>query len=814
MKKLRKLFGCLMIILALVVMQLPITEAEAATSVSDFSIDEEGVLTKYNGISSSVVIPSGVKTIATDAFKNNSTVVSVSIPNTVTKIDAYAFWNCSKLNSVTIGTGLEEIGDFAFANCKALGSMIVPSNIKRIGLYAFEDDINFTDITIPYQTMDIHETAFDGCSKLVIHAVEGSYAYKYAQEFYKRQQEFPEYEDVSNYNPNGNTSDSDSENDDADEINGSGANSEEDTSSSDGTVVVVTNPDGTGASYITGGYGNQLSSVHVVGNKAVIFMDSSSPTVYFGNQTSVNVEETSDGSNDGTGAGDGLGAPTTAPTTEPDFAYENVIPKYTIVDDKIVADQAYYCSNAVNYVVLPESIIEIGQLAYARSSVSSIVLPEGLERIDYGAFYHCDKLSSVTIPSTVTLVEPNAFTYSAWVEEFMSGKNVDTNAESASEDDATLNGEAAVVEAANDFLISGGVLVAYRGNAVNVVIPSGVRVIAAQVFEGHDEIETVAFPSSLTHIGEEAFANCKNLTEASLEMTSLEHICDRAFYNTAISSVKLPKTLKAEGINAFDDQTSKGYIGAAPALTHEATAERLSNFDYRKNAYIASGNNISQVEETGEVVVTELVAGGATALETPNVLAYLEGASERYYLTVTSCDPYSQTAIEFAKAFARAEEFIKNRSLMDAAYYDIELTDKSGIEISRLGHSALTIAIPVPDVTGNLQQLTVMTLDRNGQLEEIAPEIIDVDGVRYVRFNTYHLSPFALYGTGNLLEDSMIITQEYVFSALAAAPAEGAASGPTNFREWVMLKKWRLAIAAVLVVGGFVLIFTKFKRKN
>jgi len=153
-KRIRKLIGALMLIVALVVMQLPAFGSEAATTetkkTAEFVVDSEGLLTKYNGSSSSVVIPANVVSIATDAFRDNAKITSIVIPDSVKKIEPYAFWNCSSLTMVSIGTGLTEIGDFVFANCKNLASIKIPSNIKTIGIYAFQDDINLTDITIPH----------------------------------------------------------------------------------------------------------------------------------------------------------------------------------------------------------------------------------------------------------------------------------------------------------------------------------------------------------------------------------------------------------------------------------------------------------------------------------------------------------------------------------------------------------------------------------------------------------------------------------------------------------------------------------------
>lgn len=776
MKKIRKLLGALLLILSVVTMQLPAFGAEAASTtqtVTEFVVDKDGVLTKYNGTSSSVIIPSNVITIGTDAFKGNTKITSVVIPNTVKSIEPYAFWNCSSLSMVSIGTGLSEIGDFAFANCKSLSSANIPSNIRRIGIYAFEDDYNLTDITIPIETMDIHETAFDGCYKLVIHAMEGSYPWKYAEKFYERQKEFPEYEDVANYNPDGNTDGNGSGSGDGTGSGDSGDGNGGSEGISNGKPA--TNPDGTGtgeSTIISNETGTELASVHIVGNKAVMFMNGSSPTVYFGNQGGGAVDN-SDGSTDGTGSGTGM-------DENADMATSGLLPKYTIVDNSIVADQAYYLDGKLGYVTLPSTIKEIGQFSYARSSINSIVLPEGLETIGYGAFYHCDNLGYVTIPESIKKIEPKAFDYSAYYAAFMSG---------------ALEG---------DFLISGPALLAYKGSDEEIVIPDGVKIIAAQAFKDNTSVKSVTFPESLVSVGEEAFCGCKNLTTVNLEATALESVLDRAFYDTAVLSATLPESFSEIGINAFDSDCTLSYSGnTSPTVTHENTAERLSNEDFRLNAYKTDLSVVS--ESSGEVGVNVSGVEGA--------VGSLEGAKSPYYLNIKEIGETDGGSLQIAIAIDRAKAFLSDRQFTGGAYYDIELTDKSGISITKLGHTALTVAIPRPEKLSKDKALTVLTIDRNGQLEELSPDIVESGDKTYVRFDTYHLSPFAIFEKADSLSDGDILTAENVLEAHAAPPEEEL-SAKESFKNWLYLKRFRILPAAALLIGGFVLILYKKKRFN
>ena len=129
-----------------------------------------------------------------------------------------------------------------------------------------------------------------------------------------------------------------------------------------------------------------------------------------------------------------------------------------------------------------------------------------MEYIGYGAFYHCDDLQEVVLPETVRCVEPKAFSHTMWVQNFL-------ESEGASAED--------------DFLVTGGVLAAYRGNTADVTVPEGVRVIAGEVFRDHTEIEKVSLPDSLLVVGEGAFEGCGSLSQIVFG-ENVEEIKDRA----------------------------------------------------------------------------------------------------------------------------------------------------------------------------------------------------------------------------------------------------------------------------------------------
>lgn len=410
---------------ALILTHLPVSEADAAASASDFQT-QGSTLVKYRGTEERVTIPDTVEVVGESAFENNQKVQFVVIPKSVKRLDAYVFWGCNNLEEVVLGKGLTAVDEYSFAGCTGLKQITIPENIQSIDAQAFAGCVNLTDIYIPATVTGIAEDAFLNCDNVTIHADEGSVAAQFSQKLAEQKNRDPLVTAAPVQTPT--------------------AVSRPDTQATTEPVSTATP-----APAATPVPGNVLGSTIIVGNHALVMVHPGEEKVQQGYTEPEAGQETGE---------------------EQDITAET--------ENGKIPEWMYYRNQSVSAVTIPEGTTEIGRFAFSRSSLRTVTIPEGVTTIDYAAFYHCDNLDNVILPDTVNTVGAKAFTHTGWMDDFEENSM-------------------------DDFLISGDILVAYKGNLPEVVIPDGVRVIAEEAFRNHTELKKVHLPASVTDIGNDAF---------------------------------------------------------------------------------------------------------------------------------------------------------------------------------------------------------------------------------------------------------------------------------------------------------------------
>lgn len=759
---------------------------EISKNNSDFSVDD-GCL--YNKDKSKLYLVLPVR--KSDSY---------TMPSTVTDIAEYAFWGNEAVKTVRLSSNLKKIPDYAFANCKTLTGITIPYSVTSIGLKAFADCVNLETVSIPASVITIHDTAFDGCKKLEIIAQENTPAYDFYQEWKKR-------------NPSENETGADENTssfpfaDLLGSVSGGNANtSGTQPNSSQGNTS--NNNTNTNTVIESGPIGNILGSTHVVGNSAVVLMDGALLNV----QGNAAFSQMPDSEQTGTGSGDSTNiTDNSAPidssgsmtgNTVQDMLPENVeknydIPKLTLAGGTILADLAFYQSSGMADYQFPDGIREIGEFSFARSNITRANIPNGVTEIAYGAFYHCDYLSEVRIPSSVTYIAPKAFEKSMWLDTWLNASG-------------------------DDYLVVGnGILLAYRGAGGNLTLPDTVKTIAPEAFAGNHSIISVYLPDSVVDIGEDAFAGCINL-EKITGGANVKVIRDRAFYGCELSSAHVFAGVTQLGLQSFDfSHTSFGdsqkvvvfdSMDAFPVPGHELTAERLSNTTARGNilgdtkivvvdrkirteqlaemplfaenngfkgliVYISSRDQaqvtclattytkeelasvylpdyVTIDEKSYEILGKEnvVILGGTQTYEpgsievvntgsvlTGNVDAVLDGSMGAYRLEITDNE-------ESAAAIRAGYEAIYREKMPDnAVFTEMQLIEcNTGVPVTKMGRQLLQVSVTLP-ASVNSGSLRIFTVDQNGQLENLPY----TRNGNEVTFFTNHLSPIAFCRVGN-----------------------------------------------------------------
>jgi len=127
----------------------------------NYTVDQNGTLTKYTGYCRNLILPSGIKKIkdinpATFQDNYNDTYHDMSGVN----FSAFALV-IDKLSLVYVNEEMEELGDCAFRGCESLLSVVfMGDNVSEFGEYAFAFCTSLREIVLPSKLTTIKANTF------------------------------------------------------------------------------------------------------------------------------------------------------------------------------------------------------------------------------------------------------------------------------------------------------------------------------------------------------------------------------------------------------------------------------------------------------------------------------------------------------------------------------------------------------------------------------------------------------------------------------------------------------------------------------
>lgn len=205
-----------------------------------------------------------------------------------------------------------------------------------------------------------------------------------------------------------------------------------------------------------------------------------------------------------------------------------------------IGEDAFYCCTALTEIKLPSSLRTVGSSAFYMVPLTELELPEGITNIEDLAFaytkltalhlpsslrtvgdmaFYCAPLTELELPEGITDIGDDAFAGASFAEIYIPA-NVTTLESYALQSNAllryTVSPDNPVYSADADGVLfdkSGKTLVAFPcGREGHYAVPEGVERIGESAFYGCG-LSSVTLPSSLTEIGEDAFAYCMSLAD-------------------------------------------------------------------------------------------------------------------------------------------------------------------------------------------------------------------------------------------------------------------------------------------------------------
>ena len=191
----------------------------------------------------------------------------------------------------------------------------------------------------------------------------------------------------------------------------------------------------------------------------------------------------------------------------------------------VIGNRAFSGCSRLTSLTLPASITRIGDDAFCCcSGLTSLTLPAGITEIGYGAFWGCSGLTSLNLPAGITSIGDDAFygcsgltsiTLPAGITE------IGGSAFNGCSGLTSLNLPAGITE------IGGGAF-GFCSGLTSINLPAGITSIGEYAFYGCSGLTSVTLPAGITEIGECAFYGCSGLTSLTLP-AGLTQIDDYAF---------------------------------------------------------------------------------------------------------------------------------------------------------------------------------------------------------------------------------------------------------------------------------------------
>ncbi|MBQ1434707.1 MAG: leucine-rich repeat protein, partial [Clostridia bacterium] len=431
----------------------------------------------------SVYIPFGVKSIGNAAFSGCEGLTYIYVPAGVKTIGGSAFSHCKNLTSVEIGEGVESIGDNAFYDCKKLATAWIPSSVTSIG-----GDVLFSALYISY---DARPELFYGGSRESWEALTKnvrSISFKDPKIHYNSKLPVRGIGgkcggDVKwTLNESGVFT-----------LSGTGKMDDYELYHQTANLVTVDYDMPEGFTAIEPPWYSQREYI-----KKVIIEDG---ITYIGSNAFADCENLESVS---------MAAGVEKIGNEAFYNCKSLKAAELPRGLTVIGNHAFCECPGLEAAQIPEGVTEIGESAFSDcEGLKSLTIPSSTAKIGRFAFGWCRGLTSVTVPSGVKSIESSAFYECSGLTSLEIQPGVETIGYSAFFGCAKLT-KVEIPETVTRIDMDA---FAECHGLLSVTIPSGVTAVKSGTFYNCKSLSTVTIPVSVTSIGESAFTYCGALSD-------------------------------------------------------------------------------------------------------------------------------------------------------------------------------------------------------------------------------------------------------------------------------------------------------------
>ena len=267
----------------------------------------------------------------------------------------------------------------------------------------------------------------------------------------------------------------------------------------------------------------------------------------------------------------------------------------------------------ITSVTIPNTVTSIEPWSFdCCQKLSSIKIPNSVISIGEVAFAGCPELKTVIIGDGVKTIGERAFIMCTKLETLIIGKSLETIHNTAFEDCTSLSHLELNMPMVKEWFYT-------MESIETVTLGDNVNTIGVDAF-CYTSLTSINIPNSVTVIGDNAFGGCKHLTSIEIP-NSVTIIGNDAFQGcSALKSITIPASVTTIGDFAFENCTSltSAKIGDSHVTSNCSTAINTGAFKgCTKLESVTLGNSVSSIGESDiEVNSRGAIFGGCTNLAT------------------------------------------------------------------------------------------------------------------------------------------------------------------------------------------------------